>query len=90
MDELLNQITQRTGLPPDKARQVLQVVADFLHDKLPAPLASQLNQFLGSQNTASAANPQAAQQSGGNMVDQGKSFLGGLFGSKGGDQPTQP
>jgi uncharacterized protein (DUF2267 family) len=47
MDELLAQVTQRTGLPPDQARQAVEVVLDFLKQRLPAPVAGHLDQFLG-------------------------------------------
>jgi len=43
MDELIQQVAQRTGLPPDKAKQAAEVVIAFLKDKLPAPIASQLD-----------------------------------------------
>lgn len=37
MDELVNQITQRTGISADQARQAVQIMADYLKTKLPAP-----------------------------------------------------
>lgn len=43
MDELINQVTQRTGLAPDKARTAVDTVLGFLKTRLPAPVASQLD-----------------------------------------------
>ncbi|MEB3293957.1 MAG: hypothetical protein VKJ24_12430 [Synechococcales bacterium] len=47
MDELINQITSRTGLPEEQARQVAEVVLGFVKSKLPEPIASQVDSFLG-------------------------------------------
>lgn len=65
-NELVNQITSRTGISEDQARQVVQVVADFLKQKLPPPLASQVDTMLGT--------PQ-----GGNMTQEAGNIIGGLF-----------
>jgi hypothetical protein len=47
MDELISQVSQRTGLPPEQARQAAQVVIEYLKGRLPAPIAGHLDQFLG-------------------------------------------
>ena len=46
MDELINQVAQRTGLPPDKARTAVDTVLGFLKNRLPAPIATQLDNAL--------------------------------------------
>ncbi len=46
MDELLNTVTEKTGLPADKARGAIEAVLGFLQDKLPGPIAGQLQGFL--------------------------------------------
>jgi hypothetical protein len=43
MEELLNQITSKTGLSGDQAKQVLGVVMTFMKDKLPADLMNQIS-----------------------------------------------
>jgi hypothetical protein len=68
MDELINQVAQRTGLAPDKARTAVDTVLGFLKNKLPAPVASQLD---GALSGGSA----------GGMADAAKS-AGGMFGNK--------
>ena len=35
MDDLVKQITERTGLPADQARAAAQTTVDFLKEKLP-------------------------------------------------------
>jgi hypothetical protein len=47
MDELINQVAQRTGLAPEQARQAVETVLNFLKDKLPAPIASQIDSVIG-------------------------------------------
>jgi hypothetical protein len=47
MDELVNLVAQKTGLAPDKARTAVDTVLGFLKNRVPAPLASQLESALG-------------------------------------------
>jgi hypothetical protein len=46
MNELINQIVQKTGVPADKAQQVLGVVANFVKQKFPQ-LGGQIDSLLG-------------------------------------------
>jgi hypothetical protein len=45
VDELLQRL-QGIGLDPAKAREVVATVRSFLEEKLPGPVASQLDSFL--------------------------------------------
>jgi hypothetical protein len=65
MNELINQITQRTGISQNQAQQTVQVVVDFLKQKLPGPAAAQLENFVSSQGKGGA---------------MGQQSLGGMFG----------
>lgn len=67
LDELVKAVSEKTGLPADQAKTAAMVVIDFLKQKLPAPIASQIDGLLGA---------------GGGAVDQAKNMLGGLFGKK--------
>ncbi len=67
MDELTKLVSEKTGLPPEQARQAVQVVLDYLSARLPAPMASQLQAVLGG--------------GGADLGDLAKN-LGGLFGKK--------
>lgn len=46
MDELIKAIEERTGLPADKAKGAAEAAIDFLKEKLPDPIASQIDGFL--------------------------------------------
>jgi hypothetical protein len=70
MDELIKRITAKTGISEDQARTAVTTVTGFLKEKLPAPIAGQID------NVVSGA--------GGAVVDKlgdvaGK--VGGMFGS---------
>lgn len=47
MNELINQIVQKTGIPADKAQQVLGVVSNFIKQKFPQ-FGGQIDSLLGS------------------------------------------
>ena len=69
MDELIKRITEKTGISEDQARSAVNTVAGFLKEKLPAPLAGQVDNVLSG--------------AGGGMTDKlgdvaGK--VGGIFG----------
>lgn len=66
MDELVKMVSERTGLPEAQAQKAAEAVLDFLKEKLPAPLAGQLDNLL--------ENP--------GMADQASNMLGNLFGKK--------
>ncbi len=42
MDQLIKQITDRTGITEDQAKQAVETVLTFLKGRLPAGLGSQL------------------------------------------------
>jgi uncharacterized protein (DUF2267 family) len=46
MEELINQVAQRTGLAPDKARTAVETVLNFAKTRLPPPIATQLESAL--------------------------------------------
>ena len=75
MDELINLVTQRTGISPDQARQAVQTVIAFAKDRLPAPIASQVEGVLSGQSGGV-----------GGMMNQAQQSLGGLGGTPG-NQP---
>ena len=66
MDELVNLIVKKTGIPADTAQTVVNLVVDYLKKKLPAPLAGQIDGLL----------------SGAGNVHNAENMLGGLFGKK--------
>ena len=70
MQDLIKQIVEKTGVPADKAQQVLGVVGNFIKQKFPMA-AGQVDSVLGSSTGAANSGAQ----------DSGDNLLGGL-GSK--------
>jgi hypothetical protein len=73
MEELIRQITERTGISEEQAQQAVSMVVGFAKDKLPEPIASQLEGFLGASGGDASGILGQVQQLGN---------LGGLFGGK--------
>lgn len=46
MDELVKRITEKTGISEDQARSAINTVSAFLKEKLPAPIAGQVDNVL--------------------------------------------
>jgi uncharacterized protein (DUF2267 family) len=68
MDELVKLVTEKTGISEAQAKQAVETVMGFLKDKLPGPVAGQVESAL----------------TGGDLPDVGGlgKTLGGLFGKK--------
>ncbi len=66
MDELIKLVSQKTGLPQDKAKIAVETVINFLKKKLPPSLAGQVDTILA----------------GGNVQDTLTKGLGDLLGGK--------
>ena len=73
MEELIRQVSQRAGIDEGKARAAVETVVGFLKDKLPAPVAGQLDGVLGGGGAGGGLADQAGNLMGG---------LGGMFGKK--------
>jgi nucleoid DNA-binding protein len=46
MDELIEQVMKKTGISEINAKQAVETVFNFLKEKLPEPLGSQIEGFL--------------------------------------------
>jgi hypothetical protein len=66
MDELVKLVAERAGISPQQAETAVQTVANFLKEKAPPPIATQIDAILSGN-----ASPQ----------DLAKT-VGGLFGKK--------
>jgi hypothetical protein len=66
MDDLIKLVSQKTGLPQDKAKVAAETVINFLKQKLPPSLAGQIDAVLA----------------GGSLQDDLTKGLGGLLGGK--------
>lgn len=73
-DELVQQISQRAGIPQDKAQAAARTAVEFLDSRLPPPVGGQLGRLV-----------QGGEGAGGGMPDLGKMAggLGGMFGKGG-------
>ncbi len=75
MDELIKQVSQRTGISEDKARTAVDTVVGFLKERLPAPIAGQVDNALNSSAGAIGSAGDA-------IADRAGDVLGGIFGKK--------
>jgi len=66
MNELVNLIVKKTGVPAATAQTIVNLVVDYLKKKLPAPIAGQIDGLLNNAGTVQGA----------------ENMLGGLFGKK--------
>ncbi len=76
MDELVQQISERTGIPHDKAQMAARTAIEFLDGRLPAPIGGNLDRLIGEGGAGGGG--------GGGLPDLGKlgGGLGGMFGGK--------
>ena len=47
VDELVKLVSQKTGLSEEMSRTAVEIVIGFLKEKLPAPIAGQIDNVLG-------------------------------------------
>ena len=74
MEELVRQVVERTGISEAQARTAVETVVGFLKERLPAPIAGQVDGALGAAGGAlGGLAGQAGDMLGG---------LGGMFGDK--------
>ena len=76
MDQLIAQITQRTGISDEQARQAVEIAINFIKTKLPPALGSQLDSLLNSQGNAGTGSPLDS------VTSQLPGGLGDMFGKK--------
>ena len=72
MDELVKLVAGKVGISPEQAEKAVTTVLGFLKDKLPGPIAGQLDHIVGGGSGGTGA------------LDLGavEGALGGLFGKK--------
>ncbi len=76
MDQLINTVSEKTGLSHEQAKSAAEAVIGFLKDKLPAPAAGMLDSAIGG----------GGEGEGGGLADQASGMLGGLGGMFGGNK----
>jgi len=65
MDELIKRITEKTGISEDQARSAVTTVSNFLKEKLPAPIAGQVDNVLSGAGGITDTLGDAAAKAGG-------------------------
>jgi hypothetical protein len=79
MDEIINLVSQKAGIPTDKAQTAVTTVVNFLKTRLPAPVGSQIDALVaGGGNLGGMTS---------GLADTAKS-IGGMFGGK--EERKQP
>lgn len=75
MENLIKKVAERAGISEEQARTATQTVVGFLKERLPAPIASQVESALGG----------GAEGAAGGLADKASGAIGGLgsmFGGK--------
>jgi hypothetical protein len=54
MEEIVKQVAVKTGISEDQARTAVTTVLGYLKNKLPAPIAGQIDGVLGGEGSSSA------------------------------------
>jgi hypothetical protein len=78
MEELIKQVTERTGISEAQARTAVETVVGFLKNRLPAPIGGQLDSVIGSGAGIVGDVAGTAGDVAGNVLGG----LGGMFGGK--------
>lgn len=73
MDELVKQVTERTGISETQARTAVDTIVGFLKNRLPEPLAGQLDSVI-------AGGAGGAGDVIGKVSDMAGGMLGGVLG----------
>ena len=78
MDELIKQVSERAGISETQARSAVDTVVGFMKERLPAPIAGQVDNVLNSSAGAIGSGIDAVADQAGDMLGG----LGGMFGGK--------
>jgi len=84
MNELINAVSEKTGLSPDQAQAAVDAVLGLLKERLPAPVAGVLTSFVhgGESNAAAAGAESSTAGSGAGLEGEAEALLGNLFAKK--------
>lgn len=52
MDQIINLVAEKAGVSPEQARTATETVIGFLKERLPGPIAGQIDQILAGQNVS--------------------------------------
>jgi len=77
MDELVQEVSRRTGLSQDQSRSAVEAVLGVLEERLPEPARSMVDQFAGGQAPQDMAQQaaQGAEGQSGSVLDAVKNVF---------------
>jgi hypothetical protein len=78
MDELIKQVSTRSGISESQARTAIETVVGFIKERLPSPIAGQVDNVLNSQAGAIGSGIDSVTDRAGDLMGG----LGGMFGKK--------
>lgn len=73
MDELIDKVSEKTGLSPEQTKAAVEAVLGVLKEKLPTPLAGALDSLLGGAESGGDHNDEG-------LASKATAALGNLFG----------
>jgi multidrug efflux pump subunit AcrB len=59
LDQLIATVSQKTGMPPDKAQQAVESVVTQIKAKLPAPISAHIDELMAGNYTGTLADVEA-------------------------------
>jgi hypothetical protein len=77
LDQLVAVVSQKTGMPPDKAQAAVEAVISQLKTHLPAPIAGHIDGLLA--GSVPSANPAAAGGLMGSLESRATDMLGAML-----------
>jgi hypothetical protein len=77
MDELVTLVSDKVGISEEMAKQAVEVVIDYLKDKLPAPISGQIDGLLGGAGEAKDLGSMVKGLGGGSIAKGVGGLLGG-------------
>lgn len=83
LDELVKRISEKTGLPEAQAQSAAEAAIGFIKEKLPAPIAGQVDSYLGGGSSGEDG------KEGGDLMGQAQDALGNLGGIFGGGNKSE-
>lgn len=78
MDELIKQVSERAGISDAQARSAVETVIGFIKERLPAPIAGQVDNALNSSAGVIGTGIDAISDRAGDVLGG----IGGMFGKK--------
>lgn len=80
LNDIINKVAEKVGISTEKATAAVNVVVEVLKEKLPGPIASQLESLLGGGAVSNVMDKGKEAASG--FIESAKEKIGSLFHKK--------